>query len=325
MIERIKLTRAKDIQTYAPSAALNETVKMAIALGRPLLLAGKPGTGKTQFAHWFVYENENDYNEVFQFNTKSTSLFNDLFYQYDAVSHFRDKSGTRDVSEYITLTALGKAIVCAKGLATITDERLLRIAQHSGLHANNKSKSMVLIDEIDKAPRDFPNDLLHEIENLSFSIKETIPAIEVKLNDKEKENIIIVLTSNDEKNLPDAFLRRCLFHYIEFPDRNQLAKIILTKLNDDAMDGLEDKLNFFDSVCSLPNNIEKKPSTSEWIDWINFLKNNQLLGITIHNKDQNELSGLERTKIIQTLSILFKKKEDTEHAIKLLAPEKSNL
>ena len=321
MIESIKLSRQKDIDSYKPSTSLEKTIEMAIALGRPLLLAGKPGTGKTQFGHWFVNK-RNDFNEVFQFNTKSTSLFNDLFYEYDAVSHFRDKEGLKEITDFITLTAFGKAILCAKGFNSITDPRLLKIAKNSDLDLEKVApKSLVLIDEIDKAPRDFPNDLLHEIENISFTIKETSPIIKVELNDIQKENIVIILTSNDEKNLPDAFLRRCLFHYIEFPKEIELKKIILNKLNEEELtedeikkiedaeelegfNGLNNKIEFFYKIF-LSNSIEKKPHTSECIDWINYLKKNNLLHLPI--KEYKD-----------TLSVLLKKDEDFKEALKML-------
>jgi MoxR-like ATPase len=331
MIKTIQITREKDIENYLPSPALEDTMKMALALMRPLLLAGKPGTGKTDFGHWYVAnanklktaeKKDAEFNNVFQFNTKSTSVYNDLFYIYDAVSHFRDKAGDKDISEFITLTALGKAMVCAKGLKNIKDTRLKKIAAHSQLDLKDaKPKSLVIIDEIDKAPRDFPNDLLHEIEHLSFCIKETSPVIEVELNDDEKKNIIILLTSNDEKNLPDAFLRRCLFHYIEFPKAIPLKKIILSKLwgrkltdEENALidngeelkgfEGLNDKIEIFYKIFH-NNSIEKKAYTAECIQWINYLHGNKLLHLPL-------------LEYQVTLSALLKKNEDFQEAIKML-------
>lgn len=333
MTKLIKLTREEDIATYEPSPALRTAIDMAISLGRPLLLAGKPGTGKTQFAHWYAgnQENKNVFNEVFQFNTKSTSVYNDLFYEYDAVSHFRDKSGEKHVTDFITLTALGKAIVCVKGFKNIEDERLKKIALNSDIKENGmKENSIVLIDEIDKAPRDFPNDLLHEIENLSFTIKEASPSIKVSLDDSEKEKIIVILSSNDEKNLPDAFLRRCLFHYIEFPNDKELAKIILKKLSPNKLNseeiekiekmnnpedldkivedldkikkfkGIGDKIGIFFQIFD-NESIDKKPYTSECIDWLNYLYNNTLLDKSMVDCQH-------------TLSILLKKDEDFKEA-----------
>lgn len=331
MVKTIQITREKDIENYLPSKALESTMDMALALMRPLLLAGKPGTGKTDFGHWYVTNankmkaekgEETEFNNVFQFNTKSTSVYNDLFYVYDAVSHFRDKAGDKDISEFITLTALGKAMVCAKGLKNIKEARLKKIAANSQLDLKEaKPKSLVIIDEIDKAPRDFPNDLLHEIEHLSFTIKETSPIITIELNDEEKKNVIILLTSNDEKNLPDAFLRRCLFHYIEFPEPIPLKKIILNKLLGrkltieenkkvdsseelNGFEGLNDKIEIFYKIFH-NNSIEKKAYTAECIQWINYLHGKRLLHLPLQDYQV-------------TLSALLKKNEDFHEAEKML-------
>lgn len=135
-MESIKLTQNQDINKYIPSGPLKEVIKMARILGRPLLLAGKPGTGKTQFAHWYASENKGEFNnEVFQFNTKSTSVYTDLFYEYDAVSHFRNTNigdnVKKETADFITLTALGFAIVCALGLEKIDDPELRKIINQS--------------------------------------------------------------------------------------------------------------------------------------------------------------------------------------------------
>lgn len=332
-MEIIKLKHGQDISTYNPSPPLKQVIKMARTLGRPLLLTGKPGTGKTQFAHWYAKFNHeeanekvNEFNEkVFQFNTKSTSIYTDLFYEYDAVSHFRKtqiernskfvikktdingklkiKSNEITAADFITLTALGFAIVCAKGLHSFDNDPELQkiIAQtKEKFHIKEeelRNKSVVLIDEVDKAPRDFPNDLLYEIENSAFSIKEINRTI--KLDDSEKQNIVIILTSNEEKNLPNAFLRRCLFFYIDFPDDAELISIISHKL-DIAKDSpaLKEKIEWF--MKTINNlSIEKKPSTSEYIDWINYLDKHGLL-----DKPMKTCEG--------TLSILLKKKDDLE-------------
>ncbi|MFD2582794.1 AAA family ATPase [Pedobacter vanadiisoli] len=323
----IKLTQAQDINTYQPSKSLTAVLNMSISLGRPLLLAGKPGVGKTQFAHWFANQDTNNFNKsVLQFNTKSTSIFSDLFYEYDAVSHFRDANISRSTiddnnktaADYITLTALGFAIVCAKGLTENNDRELDRIIRQSQLKfkiEELKPKSVVLIDEIDKAPRDFPNDLLYEIENLSFTIKEI--NLSIKLTDEEKQNIVVILTSNDEKNLPDAFLRRCIFYYIDFPDEKELKTIVLKKLSvgleelsPNEENGFNEKMAWFIKI-SEAKNIEKKPSISECIDWINFLKENKLL-----DKGREECEN--------SFSILLKKKGDLNE-FKNILPGTTNL
>jgi MoxR-like ATPase len=362
MEQIIKISKERDIESYQPSEALKSVIQMAKSLGRPLLLAGKPGTGKTQFAHWYAKNSFGFNEEVFQFNTKSTSVYRDLFYEYDAVSHFRDKKGEREVSDFITLTALGKAIVFAKGIENINDITLRKIALNSNLKVNGQNhqsgannekfnsgdvrreqlKSVVLIDEIDKAPRDFPNDLLHEIEKLSFCIKEL--NLEISLSDEEKKYIQIIITSNDEKNLPDAFLRRCLFHYIEFPEQPALLKIIEGKLNFTHPqrqlheNGINSKLKLF-YLISKNAMIDKKPSTSECIEWINYLYNNNLLEESItsgdksmvlsenlHDKmnngnvvnDSQVLFRKPSNNFVCSLSILLKKEEDYKAALKII-------
>lgn len=280
-MKSIKLPHAQDLATYEPSKGLIKAGEMAFVLGRPLLLSGKPGTGKTQYAHWLAADKEKEgFNpKPFVFSTKSTSVYSELFYNYDAVSHFRNKSENKSASDFIELTALGKAIICAKGLNTISGE-LRRIAERS-IPIDHKHASIVLIDEIDKAPRDFPNDLLHEIENLSFTIKE-ISSEPIVLTDQEKEKIAVILTSNFEKGLPDAFLRRCLFYHIEFPHKQELMEIVMRKISMSKQDTelvkqLDDKLSMFETIYNY-DNIQKKPGTSECIDWINWLFKNKLLG-----------------------------------------------
>jgi MoxR-like ATPase len=313
-MEIIKISQQKDIDSYQPSEGLVDIISMARALGRPLLLTGKPGTGKTQFAKWYAKQPQNDFgHDIFQFNTKSTSVYNDLFYEYDAISHFRDKKGEREITDFIKLTALGKAIVCAKGAENISDENLKKIIAQSDLK-DLKPRNIVLIDEIDKAPRDFPNDLLYEIENLSFTIKEL--NLRIILEEEQKHNIVVILTSNDEKNLPDAFLRRCLFHYIEFPTKESLIAIIQKKLDiKEWKDNHQQIIDFFYLIYE-NKSIDKKPSTSECIDWINFLKN---------FKDKNGNTNLfdddyhnDINKFRNSLSILLKKKEDYDIATKLV-------
>jgi MoxR-like ATPase len=300
----LRISRQQDLETYEPSEGLKTAAGMAMSLGRPLLLSGKPGTGKTQFAHWLAKSLENEFNEEpVVFSTKTTSSFTDLFYFYDAVSHFRSQDQNRKTSDFIELTALGKAIVCSIGLENVPEE-IRNIAKKS-IQGLNKPKSIILIDEVDKAPRDFPNDLLYEIEDYSFSIKE-MNSRTIKLPEEKREDIVIILTSNFEKNLPDAFLRRCVFFHIEFPDKEQLQKILIRKLNlkDDDIRGLEEKVNLFYKIYN-ENGIQKQPTTSECIDWINWLKNNELL-----NKPYNYIEP--------SLSILLKNESDFKIASAIL-------
>jgi len=300
----IRLSRQHELETYEPSDGLKTAAEMAMVLGRPLLLSGKPGTGKTQFAHWLARSLKDDFNEEpIVFSTKTTSVFTDLFYFYDAVSHFRSQEPDKKTSDFIELTALGKAIVCSIGLENVPEE-IRNIAKKS-VDGYTKPKSVVLIDEVDKAQRDFPNDLLFEIEDYSFSIKE-MNSRTIKLPERNRGDIVIILTSNFEKNLPDAFLRRCIFFHIDFPGKEQLQNILIRKLNltPDDTKSLEEKVNLFYMIYKR-NGIQKQPSTSECIDWINWLKNNGLLNEPL-------------ASIKSSLAILMKNESDLNVATAIL-------
>ena len=201
-----KMSRTEAPQGYVAAPALRDAVNVSIALGQPLLLTGEPGTGKTRLAFSIAHELGLGAPRIF--HTKTTSTARDMFYRYDSLGHFHDAqlkdTGKIDVRQYITYEALGQAIIDSK----------------------NK-RSVVLIDEVDKAPRDLPNDVLNELENMQFTIKETGESFEAH----ESNRPIMILTSNSEKNLPDAFLRRVVYYHIPFPDKETLEKIITNRLN----------------------------------------------------------------------------------------------
>jgi MoxR-like ATPase len=224
-------------EQYIASAQLKEIVNISIALSKPLIIRGEPGTGKTQLARAVAASLGLD---IHIWNVKSTTKAQDGLYTYDALqrlndSRFADKD-VNDINQYIKWGPLGRAF---------------RQAQ----------QSVVLIDEIDKADVEFPNDLLHEIDAMSFQVYETGELVVAQ------QRPIVIITSNAEKELPDAFLRRCLFHYIEFPKKEEMADIIRVhhpKL-DDAL--LSAALSRFYWLRQLPD-VRKKPSTSELIDWL---------------------------------------------------------
>lgn len=277
---------------------LEFVVNMAADLQKPLIVSGKPGTGKTQLAFSYKEQNEKGYNNIYKFNTKSNTVFSDLLYVYDTVSHFRNQDTTKTVADFIALNALGKAIVLAKGINSdlFKTENWQKIISKSISEEEKKhSKSIVLIDEVDKAPRDFPNDLLNELDNFEFDIKEL--GTTIKIDDQDKAKLLLIITSNEEKNLPDPFLRRCLFHYIDFPNQDQMREIILSKMPNLNVDALNNKLYFFYSLCDDKIMLDKKPATSECIDWINWLHNNNML-----DKDPKDIQ--------QSLSTLLKKSTD---------------
>jgi MoxR-like ATPase len=279
-------------KAYLPGKELTDAIEIAIALNKPLLVTGEPGTGKTKLAEWLAVtladQTKNDAGAFrdapFVFNTKSTSVASDLFYNYDAVSHFGNIQRNKDVKftgeeednltrRFIELKAMGLAIAQTHGTES---SDLLGIRNYQGEKdkgplANKPMSSVVLIDEIDKAPREFANDLLNEIESYSFEFKELNRKITRAENDCR---IVTILTSNDEKTLPNAFLRRCIFYHIGFPSNDRLLQITKLKL------GIPEKTRDFDKALNgaiakfeelRRNVVNKRPSTAELLDWINIL------------------------------------------------------
>ena len=222
-------------QNYRLDEPLQAAVEVAIRLGMPLLITGEPGTGKTLLAHKIAMDlsetNPGFLGEPLVFHTKTAANSSDLFYQYDAIRHFHDASIHKEagkalpaVSNYIDLQALGTAIALTHPAGSPERDYL-----NESKYKRFEGGSVVLIDEIDKAPRDFPNDILYEIERYAFELKED-KGREIVKNDAHK--IIIIMTSNSEKNLPDAFLRRCVFYNIPFPDEDKLLEIVQSHLGE---------------------------------------------------------------------------------------------
>lgn len=228
---------------YIASPELMDAVNVAITLERPLLVKGEPGTGKTYLAKAVA---EALGKKLIVWNIKSTTKAKEGLYVYDAVqrlydSRFRDKD-VSDIKQYIKLGKLGEAFV--------SDEQVV-----------------LLIDEIDKADIEFPNDLLNELDQMSFYIPETGEEIVAK------HRPIVIITSNSEKELPDAFLRRCVFHYIEFPDEELMERIVKVHYPDIEEKLLREALARFYWLRSI-NELRKKPSTSELLDWLFVLMKN---------------------------------------------------
>ncbi len=225
---------------YVASEDLLSTVNIAMALQKPLLVKGEPGTGKTKLAEAVANALG---KKLIIWNIKSTTKAQDGLYVYDVVQRLYDSQfgthGVDDIAHYIKLGKLGEAFTA--------DEQVV-----------------LLIDEIDKADIEFPNDLLWELDQMEFNIPETGENI------KAKNRPVVIITSNAEKELPDAFLRRCIFHYIEFPKREQMEEII--KVHFDKLDEklVNQALTAF-YVLREMRGIDKKPSTSELIDWIRAL------------------------------------------------------
>jgi MoxR-like ATPase len=231
------LDRFKGTSNYILSNALREIVNAAIVLQRPLLLKGEPGTGKTELA--LVIAEDLDLRLI-RWNIKSTSKASDGLYVYDTVqrlndSRFHDKD-VSDIKQYIKFGKLGEAL-------------------------RSEDQVVLLIDEIDKADLEFPNDLLFELDQMSFDIVETGEHF------KAKHRPIVVITSNSEKELPDAFLRRCLFHYIDFPDSammEKIAQVHFPNLRQSLLSQIVARFYFIRQK----HDLKKRPSTSELLDWI---------------------------------------------------------
>ena len=230
----------KGSSDYVTSEPLRNAVNVSIALGRPLLIRGEPGTGKTLLAHSIA---RGLGKSLIIWNVKSTTKAQEGLYVYDTVQRLNDsRFGDRDVSDikhYIKLGKLGQAFVSPELL-------------------------VLLIDEVDKADIEFPNDLLNELDEMSFYIPETNETITAA------HRPITVITSNAEKELPDAFLRRCIFHYIEFPDPALMEEIVRVHFPDIKDSLLREALKTFYSLRDI-DEFRKKPSTSELIDWIRAL------------------------------------------------------
>lgn len=273
-------------ELYFPSEGLKAAVNVALALGQPLLLTGEPGTGKTQLAHHVAHFF--GLGEPLIFNAQTTSTATDLFYRYDALAHFQ-------FSQNAKIDPL-----------SITPEKRLEMVKPFvhfnalGTAIKDKKRVVVLIDEVDKAPRDFPNDLLAAIEKLSFKVPElnnepytTDPSVRP----------IIILTSNSEKNLPDAFLRRVIYFHIDFPEKAALMDILMRKtgISKEKATAL---VTHFQKTRDL--GLKKKPATAEMLAWAVLLTS---IGFPVE-KLGAALSDTEKTQLHTSYSVLAKTQED---------------
>ena len=258
---------------YIASKPLMEIVNVAVALGKPLVVKGEPGTGKTLLAHSITTALD---KKLLIWNIKSTTKAKDGLYIYDTVqrlndARFKDKD-ISDIRQYIKMGKLGQAFK--------SDEQVI-----------------LLIDEIDKADVEFPNDLLNELDEMSFHIHELDEEV------RAKHRPIVIITSNSEKELPDAFLRRCIFYYIEFPDAEMMEKIVKVHYPDIENKIVKEALKRFYWIREM-DGLRKKPSTSELIDWIKALT---LGGVNVE----------KITSDLPFLGTLLKTEQDTERFVKL--------
>jgi MoxR-like ATPase len=265
--------------TYVATQDLMLAVNAAITLKRPLLVKGEPGTGKTMLAEEVAAAIG---VPLLQWHIKSTTKAQQGLYEYDAVSRLRDSQlgdeKVRDIHHYIVRGTLWQAFTAEQPVA-------------------------LLIDEIDKADIEFPNDLLRELDRMEFYVYETQKLV------KARHRPAIIITSNNEKELPDAFLRRCFFHYIKFPDKEIMERIVDVHFQNLKRSLLREALEVFFEIREVPG-LKKKPSTSELLDWLKLLMAEDISPETLRGQDQ--------AKIIPPLAGALLKNEQDVHLFERL-------
>ncbi len=314
-----------DPRGYKPDEGLVNAVNVALLLEQPLLVTGEPGTGKTQLAYSLAYEL--GLSPPLTYETKSTSTATTLFYSYDAVGHFRASQAAgkaetgqdsaagqgpankKSALSFITWNALGEAILRSQPTSEVEQWLPPKFGHDSA------RQSVVLVDEIDKAPRDFPNDLLNEVEQLFFRVPELHNE---RIDANPAKRPLLVLTSNSEKNLPDAFLRRCAYYHIKFPEPDKLAEIVLERVGGFAGSQtplMKEALTLFSLLRDKQRrHWDKIPATAELINWLTVLHKN--------GADFEKPLRVQPELLKKSLSALVKSRDDQEYIADLVERKK---
>lgn len=326
------VTREEDPANYVADEQLAAAVNVCLILGKPLLLTGDPGTGKTRLAEHVAMALGLDAPE--RFDTKSTSQANDLFYRFDNLARFQSanaREGDRRAMDFVTFGPLGKAFLRSLG----RQHPVFNVLSFPYPGGPDPARSVVLIDEIDKAPRDFPNDLLDAIDNNRFTIRELERDVTARLTQAcgsseitaaHEFRPVVIITSNSEKNLPDPFLRRCVYFHVEFPSAEQLLAIVARRTGggdladaemphqgrlavEEASPLLRSSVALFAGLRNA--GVRKQPSTAELIDWVRYL-------LATGATPALSISRLPKDLVRQSLGVLVKSMEDLTVAYKFV-------